>query len=77
MLSALRRTCRSETVGPPIIDCELEIGPGWPELPIIEAMASASEAAASNALYISELRTGWFSLMRLSGEDALQPEEVP
>ncbi len=58
MLSALRRTCRSETVGPPIIDCELEIGPGWPELPIIEAMASASEAAASNALYISELRTG-------------------
>jgi hypothetical protein len=60
MLSAFRRTWRSETVdGPPIVDCELEIGPGWPDVPIMEAIASASEVAASNALYTSGLSIGF------------------
>lgn len=59
ILSAFRRTCRSETEGiPPIVDWELEIGPGWPELPIIEAIARASEAVASKALYTSVLSSG-------------------
>lgn len=42
-----------------MVDCELAIGPGWPELPIIEAIAIASNAVASNVLYISGLSNGF------------------
>jgi hypothetical protein len=41
-----------------MVDCEFEMGPGWPELPIIEAIARASEAVASKALYTSVLSNG-------------------
>jgi hypothetical protein len=34
------------------------MGPGWPELPIIEAIASASEAVASKVLKISGFNRG-------------------
>ena len=41
-----------------MVDCELEMGPGWPELPIIDEIARASVAVASKALYTSALING-------------------
>ena len=56
MLSALRRSCLSVTLPPtPIVLAPLEIGPGWPGVPIIDDRASASVAADSIASYTSEV----------------------